>query len=205
MREEDGSITAWIDQLKSGDRDAAARLWERYAERLLAAARERLPLPFRRALDEEDLALSAFDSFIRGGERGQFTRLEDRDDLWQLLMLITVRKVKDALGHERRQKRGGGRVLDEAALDALAESGKAPARLEGFVGREPPPDLAVAFADQLEQLLSRLDDDRMRQVLLHRLDDHTEVEISRLMGVSERTVRRKLKLIRQILMRESEA
>ena len=39
------------------------------------------------------MALSAFDSFCRAAERGHFTDLGDRDDLWQQLVVITDRKV----------------------------------------------------------------------------------------------------------------
>ena len=46
----------------------------------------------RRAADEEDVALSAFDSFCRGAEQGRFPQLDGRDDLWHLLVVITVRK-----------------------------------------------------------------------------------------------------------------
>ena len=56
------------------------------------------------------MALSAFDSFCQGVEQGQFSRLQDRDDLWHILAVITVRKAVDLVQHERRQKRGGGRL-----------------------------------------------------------------------------------------------
>jgi len=69
------------------------------------------------------VALSAFDSFCRGAEKGRFPRLEDRDDLWQLLFMITTRKAADLVQHERRQKRGGGLVLDEAMLGGTGYDG----------------------------------------------------------------------------------
>jgi hypothetical protein len=73
--------------------------------------------------DEEDVALSAFDSFCRGAEKGRFPRLQDCDDLWQLLFMITTRKAADLVEHERRQKRGGGLVLDEAMLAGTGYDG----------------------------------------------------------------------------------
>ena len=45
---------------------------------------------------------SAFDSFCRRAERGQFPRLEDREDLWQVLFVLTVRKAIDHARHESR-------------------------------------------------------------------------------------------------------
>lgn len=77
----DGSVTRWIDALQAGDRAAAQRLWERYFPRLVGLARARLQGAPRRAADEEDVALSAFDSFCRCAERGRFPDLVDRESL----------------------------------------------------------------------------------------------------------------------------
>src|SRR5260370_6120356 len=86
--ESEGSVTRWIGDLKSGGESAAQQLWERYFERLVRLARKKLQKARRpRAVeDEEDAALSAFDSFCRGVDRGRFPRLADRDDLWRLLV-----------------------------------------------------------------------------------------------------------------------
>jgi hypothetical protein len=76
-----GSVTHWIGLLKAGDQQAAQPLWERYFQQLVALARQRLRNMPRRATDEEDVALSAFDSFCRDACRGRFPQLGDRDDL----------------------------------------------------------------------------------------------------------------------------
>src|SRR5215217_3269295 len=111
-----GSVTKWINQLKVGDPEAARRLWEGFFRRLVGLARGKLEGSPRRAADEEDVALSAFGSLCRGAEGGRFPHLIDRDSLWQLLVAITSHKARDLRRREERQKRGGGRVLDEAAL-----------------------------------------------------------------------------------------
>ena len=111
-----GSVTHWINLLKGGDAAAVQRLWEAYFPRLVGLARKKLREAPRRAADEEDVALSAFDSFCRAAGQDRFPQLHDRLDLWQLLVLLTARKASDLAQHERRQKRGGGAVLDEAAL-----------------------------------------------------------------------------------------
>ena len=99
-----GSVTLWLDLLKAGDSAAAQGLWEGYFRRLIGLARQRLRGDPRRADGAEDVALSAFDSFFRGAERGCFPRLSDRHDLWQVLFLITARKAADLVKHERAQK-----------------------------------------------------------------------------------------------------
>jgi len=107
----EGSITHCIQLLKAGERAAAQQLWERYFQRLVGLARAHLRDTPRRAADEEDVALSAFESFYQRAERDQFPQLNDRDDLWQLLAVVTVRKAIDLVRHEGRPTRGSGRVL----------------------------------------------------------------------------------------------
>src|SRR5262249_10375897 len=113
-----GSVTCWLGNLREGDLAAAQPLWERYFSRLVVVARGRLKR-MRRATageDEEDAALSAFNSFCAGAARGRFPQLTDRDDLWRLLVVITARKAMAQAQREGRKKRGGGRVVDEAVL-----------------------------------------------------------------------------------------
>src|SRR6516162_5587428 len=100
------SVTRWVSALKQGDQSAAQGLWEVYFHRLVGLAHARLRDAPRRMADEEDVALSAFDSFCRGARAGRFPRLADRNDLWQILVLITVRKAIDLCNYERRQSRG---------------------------------------------------------------------------------------------------
>src|SRR3954469_1199717 len=99
-----GSVSHWIGRLKEGEGEAVQRLWEGYFRRLVGLVRAKLRSAPRRAADEEDVALSAFDSFCRGAEQGRFPKLEDRDDLWQLLVLIASRKAANLVKHENRQK-----------------------------------------------------------------------------------------------------
>ena len=80
------SVTRWLDRLRAGDPDAADVLFRAYFERLVRLARAHLSPPVRRAADEEDVALSALDSFFRGVARGRFPHLQDRNDLWRLLL-----------------------------------------------------------------------------------------------------------------------
>ena len=138
------SVTRLIGMLKGGDGEAAQRLWEAYFERLVALARAKLRGVPMRAADEEDVALSAFDSFCRRAEAGRFPRLADRDDLWQLLFVITVRKALNLVRHEGRASRGGGRVfslsdLPELEVDRLIGAGPDPRTGRPDDGRMPAP------------------------------------------------------------------
>jgi DNA-directed RNA polymerase specialized sigma24 family protein len=180
--------THWLVQLKAGRRDAAQPLWERYYRRLVLLARARLANAPRRAADEEDVALSAFDSFCRGAEQGRFPRLDDRDDLWQVLVMITVRKAANLCEHERRQKRGGGEVRGDSALAAVGD----------VVGDEPTPSFACEVAEQCRRLLDALGDDTLRAVAVGKLEGYTNPELAERLGCSLAAVERKLNRIRLI-------
>jgi RNA polymerase sigma factor (sigma-70 family) len=196
-----GSVSLWIAQLKAGTPDAAQPLWQNYFRQLVARARARLAGLPRRAADEEDVALSAFASFCRAAEGGRFPELNDRDDLWQLLVLLTDRKACDLANAARRQKRGGGNVLDEAALQGPhTTAGNSP--LAEALSREPSPEFAAQTAEQFRRLLDALDDDDLRRVAILKLEGYSVEEIATQMGRVPRTVKRWLRLIRQTWQQE---
>jgi DNA-directed RNA polymerase specialized sigma24 family protein len=188
------SITFWIGALKGGDRTAAQILWGAYFRRLVALARVRLHATSRRVADEEDVALSAFDSFIRGAEAGEFPSLEDRNDLWQLLFVLTVRKAIDHARREKRQVRGSNRVR---SLEDLADL-----EFEQVIDLEATPDLAAQMTDQCRRLLDRLGDETLRSVATWKMEGYTNAEIARKLGCVEQTVERKLQRIRRHWERE---
>jgi DNA-directed RNA polymerase specialized sigma24 family protein len=197
-----GSVTAWIDQLRAGDRAAAQRLWQGYFQRLVSLARAKLRgrLPTAMA-DEEDVALSAFDSFCRGAEQGRFPQLHDRDDLWHLLLVITERKAIDLVEHERREKRGGGKVLHEGSLAGDSSTGPA---LDCLAGPEPTPEEAFQLAEEFRRILDALKDETLRAVALAKLDGYTNQEIADRLELAEPTIDRKLRRIRQTWEEEME-
>ena len=191
----DGSITHLITRLKQGDRAAAEGVWRAYFQRLVALARTRLRGATGLA-DEEDVALSAFDSFFRGAERGRFPALEDRNDLWQVLFVLTVRKAINLVKHEGRRSRGGGRLVSLSDLDGLP--------LDEVIGPVPTPELAAQMVDEFRLLLGRLGDDTLRSVALGKMEGATNREIAVSLGCIEQTVERKLRRIRGLWAQEAE-
>jgi DNA-directed RNA polymerase specialized sigma24 family protein len=195
------SVTIWIDGIKAGDGSDIERLWDRYFERLVRLAAARLPAHSRRSFDEEDVALSAFQSFCDRAGRGQFPQLSDRDDLWRLLATITVRKALDTIRQQSRQKRGGGQVLGESAL--LVGAGTEGEGLAEVLSREPTSDEVAGFAENYHRFLARLEEPPLRTIALRRLEGQTTREIAHALNVSTKTVERKLQLIRAIWSEES--
>jgi DNA-directed RNA polymerase specialized sigma24 family protein len=139
-----GSVTNWLQQLKAGDPRAAQALFERYFGLLIHKARKKLAALPRRAADEEDVALTAFDAFFKGFQKGSFPQLDDREDLRKLLVTLAERKAVDLIERENAQKRGGGKATVEPDWEQLA-------------AREPSPEEAALFAEEVKRLLDQLD------------------------------------------------
>jgi DNA-directed RNA polymerase specialized sigma24 family protein len=188
------SVTRWISGLKQGDQSAAQSLWEAYFRRLVGLAHARLRDAPRRMADEEDVALSAFDSFCRGVRAGRFPRLDDRDDLWQILVTITVRKAIDLRKYEGRQSRGMGRVQ---SLSDLNQQG-----LEAIGGDEPTTQVAAQLAEEYQRLMEKLGDSTLQSVATWKLEGYTNDEIASRLGCVTKTVERKLARIRSKWARE---
>lgn len=186
-----GSVTHWIDALKAGDARAAQQLWDRYFERLVGQARARLQGAPRAVADEEDVALSAFNAFFREVGQGRFPSLQDRDDLWALLLTITGQRAIDLIRRERALKRGTGQRADhpEQALSFLISQG-------------PTPEQAALVAEECERLLLALPAVELRSIAVWKMEGHTNEEIAAKLGCATRLVDRRLRIIRDVWSEE---
>lgn len=204
-----GSITGWLGNLKDGDQAAAQPLWEHYFAKLVTVARSKLRRMRKSTADEdeEDAALSAFNSFCAGAARGKFPQLADRDDIWKLLVVITARKAMAQANRAGRQKRGGGRVVEEAALFGQGFDGSSSslAGLEAIAAQGPSPEFAAMMAEECKRLLDSLEDDSLRQVALSRMEGYNNDEIADQLGCARRTVARRLDLIKKTWLTTEES
>jgi RNA polymerase sigma factor (sigma-70 family) len=196
----EGSVTRWVTALKGGDVAAAQPLWERYHRQLVSLARQKLQAARRRAADEEDVVQSAFHSFFEGVARGRFPQLDDRDNLWRLLVVITARKALDQLAYEQCKRRGGGTVQGESRISPGGPTWDE-AAIEQVVGEEPTPEFAAQVAEQYQRLLDLLDE-TLRQVAVWKMEGLTNDEVAGRLNCSHRTVARKLGTIRTIWSKE---
>jgi DNA-directed RNA polymerase specialized sigma24 family protein len=190
-----GSVSRWLGQLKAGEHAAAQELWDRYFRRLVGLAHTMLQGTSRRAVDEEDVALSAFASLCRGAERGRFPRLLDRQDLWQLLLVITRRKALRQVNYQRRQKRGGGQP---AGTDLAPEE----ASLVEILSREPTPEFAAQMAEEYQRLLEVLGDPELQAIAVCKMEGDSTDQIAAKLKRAPRTVERRLQLIRKLWEKE---
>ena len=189
------SVNQLIANLEKGDADAAQRLWDRYFDQLVIFARKRLGATPRHVKDEEDVALSVFDSFCRGARAGRLAGLKDRHELWWTLLAITRRKVVDQFRGNNRQKHGLIDVKPEADVRADAKTGDK-FDLNLILDETPSPDLLLQLDEEWQRLLSLLRDDTLRRIACWRIEGYSVPEIAAKLRVLPRTVYRKLSLIR---------
>jgi DNA-directed RNA polymerase specialized sigma24 family protein len=185
------SVTYWIGRLKAGDRDEASRrLWDAYASRVARVALARLAGLPRLRTDAEDVALSALDSFFRRAAAGRFPQLDDRQDLWALLLTLTCRKAARLV-----RRAAGQRIYSFSDLpDDDQQFPYNPAELAA--ASEPDPAEAAAVADGVARLLGVLGG-QLRTVAVLALEGYTNREIGDRLDLSEGSIGRKLRLIRQ--------
>lgn len=179
------SVTVWLAKMKDGDQAAAQEVWERYYFRLVGLAKRTLADTPKAARGEEDVAQSAFKSFYFRARDGKFPRLADRDDLWKLLMTITLRKAF------RNRRRESKRVsTDPASLAAELASG------------EPDPAITAGVADELRRLFGKLDNPVLSAIGLMKLEGLTNRQIAKSLDLSVATIERKLQVIRHLWSEE---
>jgi RNA polymerase sigma factor (sigma-70 family) len=184
-------VTAWIDGMRTQETHSTQKVWERYYRRLVELADRRLPRHARREFDEEDVALSAFDTLCRGLAAGRFPDLADRDSLWALLIVITARKARARVRRQTAQKRGGGHVQGESVFDADVGDG-----IGQQIGDDPTPEFAAEVAEEVESLLAALPDETTRRLAMLKMEGYTNDEAAERLGCSRTTVERRLRLIR---------
>lgn len=192
----DDEVTAWIRQLAKGDEQAVQEIWNQYYDRLVRLARRKLLDGNRRVADEEDVALSAFNSFCENAAAGRYPLLRDQSDLWRLLVTITARRAARQQRLAGRKKRGGGNVRGESVfLGQRDEADKA--GIGQVLGDSPTPEMAALAAEECERLLGLLSDDSLRQVAQLKLEGFTNEEIAEKLQCAPRTIERKLNKIRE--------
>lgn len=189
-------VSRWLDGLARGDEEAIRRIFERYFNQLVHVARKKLGDSSRRGSDEEDVAISAFQSLCQGAAAGRFPRLDDRHDLWKVMVTITARKAAAHLRRGHRQKRGRGDVRGESVFERAPSSERGPG-IDRIQGKDPTPEVAAMVSEQCGHLLDQLQDESLKTIALRKLEGYSNDEIAVMLDCAPRTVERKLARIRQ--------
>jgi len=170
----DGSL---LRRLADGQPTAADALFRRYADRIRALARAKLPTHLTPRADPEDVVQSVFRVFFESARKGLY-QVPDGHTLWHLLGVVTVNKVR-ALHARHGAARRDARLTVAWGPDAL-EPADAGADL-----------LEVAVRDVLEHLPAM-----ERAAVELRLEGYEVAEIAGRVGRSKRAVERSLQKAR---------
>src|SRR5262245_21584301 len=131
---------------RKGDQEAATELFRRYAGRLIALARSRLPAKLTPRVDPEDVVQSVYRRFFADARDGRF-ELQRGGDLWRLLVVITLQKLQHQVERHGAQKHAVNREINFGSEDSLL----------GLNGeklvQEPTPLEAVALIDEVQQAM----------------------------------------------------
>ena len=167
---------AWLEDLAEGKSNAVEEFWMNYGDSLQRVAERQIASWLRRRVDPEDVVQSACRTFFRRAGAGDFS-LENKDDLWKLLLTITLNKVRMQARFHSAQRRG---ALESASLE------QDDAQHPGVSVEE-----AVEFADAFGKILSSLGSAE-GDVIRLKLDGYSHAEIAEQLQCTERTVGRLL-------------
>ena len=194
MTTEPGSITQWLQKLHSGEADAAKEIWNRYYPRVVRLAALQLIKSDDRSIDEEDVAQSTFRTVYLAVMNGKYPDIEDRRDLWRLLLVSTLNRV-------RRHHRDS-HTLKRSVNELVTQDQSRRRLIMGISG----PDAQAEMADLIETLFRRLDQEdptgELRQIALLKLEEHSASAIARRLKRRKNHVLQRVRLIR-ILWEES--
>jgi RNA polymerase sigma-70 factor (ECF subfamily) len=179
----DGSL---LRRFRDGDQDAATQIYLRYAQRLWALARANCANDLAWRLDADDIVQSVFRSFFRGASSGGYD-VASGEDLWRLLLVIALNKIRAQGAFHRAAKRDIRRTVGDEALQQCPQP-------EHHGEGEAHATLVLVVREALDHL-----PEVTRQIVQLRIDGHEVADIARQTGRSKRTVERNLQEFRKHL------
>jgi RNA polymerase sigma factor (sigma-70 family) len=177
--------TSSIDLLAAyvnGDESAARRLFGRYRDRLIVLAARQMSRRLRQRLDPEDVVQSACMAFMRKSRDGSF-QLRQRGDFWNLLVRITINKVRNKVDLHTAAARSVHREV-ECGLDT-----------DSALSREPSPEVAAILADEIESLLRGISKQHHRTMIEMFLGGCSIREIAAQTAYTQERVRQVIKQV----------
>ena len=163
--------------VRDGDEQAAAELYDRYARRVFGLVRAKLGRQLGSMTEPEDIVQSVFRSVFRGMQSGSYDA-PPGSTLWNLLAVISVRKLSSRANHFSAQRRDTKRNVslesDSDGMEVAIEQATA----EFF---------EVCLQEALDMLRPQ-----HREILALRIEGHSIDDIRSITGRSRRTVERSL-------------
>lgn len=175
-----------LRRFQQGQEDAATELYLRYARRLQALARKQTGTQLAARFDPDDVVQSVFRTFFRRASEGCY-EAPVGEELWQLLLVLALNKIRTLAVYHRAQKRDAGRTVTAAAAsEPVGDSG------DDVVAYE---TLKMVVEELVESLPAPQD-----EMIRRRIEGHEVAEIAAAAGRSKRTVERTLQQFRTRLI-----
>jgi RNA polymerase sigma-70 factor (ECF subfamily) len=188
MPESRGDDLQLIAEFQAGSESAAQTLFDRYCERLMRLAKRRIGQRMTSRVDPEDVVQSAYRTFFTRVKNDEFS-FHEQDDLFKLLVRLTVHKALRQIAYHRAAKRN-------PELEAL-QSSNPQEFLQQISAESATPDMEVALLDEFEQFMGQLQP-LDRDVLQLKLQGYSTVEIAEKLGSYDRKIRRVLERIQEL-------
>jgi RNA polymerase sigma-70 factor, ECF subfamily len=115
----DTSDRSLLQRLRHGEESAATALYLKYARRLLALAQARTSSDLAAKEEADDIVQSVFKSFFRKASAGLYD-VPEGEELWNLLLVITINKIRAKGNYHRAAKRDMRLAAGEQPLEAVA-------------------------------------------------------------------------------------
>ena len=177
-----------VSNYQAGSESAARDLFDKYCERWMKLAKRRIGQRMASRFDPEDVIQSAFRTFFTRVKNDEFT-FEAEDDLFKLLVRLTVRKTLRRIEHHSAAKRNPNSEAAQRTDDVEPFS--------LIASRAVTPDMEVALIDEFQLFIGDLPE-LDRKVIELKIQGYTTVEIAEKVGSYERKVRRVLERIEKL-------
>ena len=191
-------VEQYFAKLKAQDADAPESLCLAYYEKLAAIARRQFGEFPMRVADEYAIANDVLRAFHERMQRGDFSEVREPAELLMVLSRLTKDRVVDEIRRHTAQKRGGGHTRGNSIFHRVGDRFRN-GEFDRFQSDQDTPSAQQILAEQVDQLLQKLNDTTLRTILVLRLEGLTNEEIAEQLKVSVATIERKRRRIRERL------
>lgn len=171
-RPSDGSL---VRAFRTGDEGAATALFQRYADRVKALAGARCTGTYAARFDADDIVQSVFKALFQGIRQTTYQVPAD-GQLWGLVLVLALNKIRTQVDHHRAAKRNVYRTQQAESLAQQPQDGDASADFLRVV---------------LDDIMTGLPESN-RAIVQLRMEGYEVKEIATHTGRSRRTVERVL-------------
>ena len=181
----DTSDRSLLRRLRHGEESAATTLYLKYARRLLALAQAKTSTDLAAREEADDIVQSVFKSFFRKASAGLYD-VPAGEELWNLLLVITINKIRAKGNYHRAAKRDMRLAAGEQPLEAVASD-------------EAGNDVAMAELQMVIDGILKDLPDKSAEIVELRIAGHEVNDIVARVKRSKRTVERVLQDFRERL------